>query len=581
MSTDILNLITILYAIITLLFIVVTIILTIKHIKKGYDDTLINLERNKNLIISGSILSELNKVESLINNKDLEDKYNYWKSIFKSIKDVDVPHITDELIEAEEDIKGKNFKEVNNTLATIEYEIYIAKAKSQELLDNIREITLSEERNREIVTKLKTDYRGVYLKYNNSNKNDYNLIQKTLELQFENVDKLFSAFEIAMDNNVYTEVGKIVKALDDTIGNLKIVIDEAPSIILMGQKMIPNKIEDIKRIADKMSDDGYNLDYLKIDYNINEAEKKVADIFDRLKVLNLEDSIFELRTILDYFDKLYADFEKEKISKKMFDDYIRSVILKCKKLTKIISGLEGKISDIKYSYDLTDDDVKIISELSKEVDDCENDYNVTMNNFRSKSCAYSKLSKDMERTSVRLVKAEEKLDYTLRSLGSLKEDEIRAKEQLDEIKNIMKQTKEHMYSFKLPVIPKSFYTEYSEAEDAIREMVIELDKKPISIKVLNTRVDTARDLVLKVYNTSLDLVKRASMAENAIVYGNRYRAINKEINYGLIRAEREFFKGNFNESLAEAIKSINVVEPGIRERLLEAYKNEYIVEDVK
>ena len=71
------------------------------------------------------------------------------------------------------------------------------------------------------------------------------MVENPLELQFENVDKLFSAFELAMDQNAYTEVGKIVKAVDDTIGNLKVVIEEAPSIILMGQNLIPKKIEDI------------------------------------------------------------------------------------------------------------------------------------------------------------------------------------------------------------------------------------------------------------------------------------------------------------------------------------------------
>ena len=33
---------------------------------------------------------------------------------------------------------------------------------------------------------------------------------------------------------------------------------------------------------------------------------------DRLKVLNLEDSLFELKVLLDYFDSLFNDFEKEK-----------------------------------------------------------------------------------------------------------------------------------------------------------------------------------------------------------------------------------------------------------------------------
>ena len=380
---------------------------------------------------------------------------------------------------------------------------------------------------------------------------------------------------MAMENNVYSEVGKIVKALDDSIGNLKVVIEEAPSIILMGKDLIPNRIKEVNKIYEKMQSEGYNLEYLNIEYNINESEKKVADVFDRLNVLNLEDSIFELRTIMDYFDSLYGDFDKEKIAKKLFDDYFRTVIIKCKKLKKIVNNLSNKIDDIKYSYDLTDDDVKIIVELKKEILECEHDYDEVVKVYREKHTAYSKLSKEMELINHRLLKCEDKLNYTLRSLGSLKEDEIRAREQLNEIKAIVKQARSHMNSYKLPVVPKNYYVELDEANEAIQNMIIELEKQPISIKTLNTRVDTARDLVLKVYNTSLEIVKTASMAENAIVYGNRYRTVNASIDSGLTKAEREFFKGNFKSSLEYAINSINVVEPGIYNRLLEAYKSQF------
>lgn len=574
MSGDFSTLLTIAYAIITVGVVISVILIIIRNIKNQFNNTLDNLERNKNLIISGSILSELNKVESLINNKELESKFNYWKSIFKELKDKDVIHISDELIEAEEKVNKKKYKEANEYLANVEFDIYIAKSKASKLLEDIQEITLSEKKNREIVTKLKSEYRNIFLHYNNgNNKDDYALIEVPLELQFENVDKLFSAFELAMENNVYSEVGKIVKALDDTIGNLKIVIEEAPSIILMGKNLIPTKIDEVSKINEKMKSEGYNLDYLKIEYNISESEKKIADIFDRLNVLNLEDSIFELKTIMDYFDRLYADFDKERVAKKMFDEYIRSVLIKCKKLKKIVNNLSNKIDDIKYSYDLTDDDVHIISEIKSEITECETAYDLLVNKYREKNTAYSRLTKEMENINAKLLKSEDKLDYTLRSLGSLKEDEIRAREQLDEIKVILKQTKSHINSYKLPVVPKNYYVELDEANEAIRNMILELEEKPISIKTLNTRVDTARDLVLKVYNTSLEIVKTASMAENAIVYGNRYR-FNNNINNGLTKAEKEFFKGNFKSALEYAINSINVVEPGIYNRLIDAYKKE-------
>jgi len=467
--------------------------------------------------------------------------------------------------------KTKNYKLIEEKLAHIELDIYYIKSKAQFLLSEIKEITLSEEKNREIVTKLKTTYRNVFVKYNN-HKDDYEMVSSPIELQFETVDKLFASFEAAMDNNKYSEVGKIVKALDDIIGNLSIVIDETPSIILMGKNIIPKRIVEVKDIYDKMIGDGYNLEFLNIDYNIEESEKKIADIFDRLNVLNLEDSIFELKTIMDYFDGLFNDFEKEKVSKKMFLEYIRVLGIKSKKISSVISSVAKKIDEIKYSYDLSDDEVLIIDELNLESKAIQSDYEVIVENYRNKSFAFSKLNKEMEHLNVRISKTEDKLNYTLKSLGSLKEDELRAREQLEEIKEILNTAKKKIKSFKLPVIPKHYFIELEEAHEAIREMIKELEAQPISIKTLNTRVDTARDLVLKLYNTTNETVKTAWMAENAIVYGNRYRADNKDIDSSLEKAEVAFMKGNFKLSLETSINAINIVEPGIHKRLLSAYE---------
>ena len=179
----------------------------------------------------------------------------------------------------------------------------------------------------------------------------------------------------------------------------------------------------------------------------------------------------------------------------------------------------------------------------------------------------------MELLNVKVLKTEEKLDVALRTLGSLKEDELRAREQLDEMKGILNQAKMQMKSFKLPVIPDHYFVELAEATEAIANMVTELEKTPISIKVLNTRVDTARDLVLKLYNTTKETIKTAKMAETAIVYGNRYRPINQEVEIGLMKAEKAFYRGNFKVSLESAIHAINVIEPGIYKKLMDEYQN--------
>ena len=559
------------YYVISIVIIVIVLNLINKKEKKKYQDEITTLERDKNLIISSSILSELNKVEALVNNDKLQESYEEWQKRFKEIKDVEVPKITDTLIEIEDCFNEKDYKALNEKIAKAELEIFYVKTRANFLLDEIKEITLSEERNRETITKLKAKYREIVTKYN-KNKNDYKDVCAPLELQFENVDKLFIAFENAMEANSYEEVGKIVKGIDDLIGNLGIVIEEAPGIILMGKNLIPNKMKDIKSISLRMTQEGFNLDYLNLDYNIAEAEKKISDIFARLNVLNVEDSVFDLKTMLDYFDSIYNDFDKEKYAKKVFMDCIRTVLVRANRVEKINNGLYRKLDVIKYSYDLTDEDVKIIQVIKEEVIAIKKDYNELVDAHRNKSFAYTRLGKEMEGLSVRLAKTEEKLELALRSLGSLEEDEKRAREQLDEIKDLLKKASQIIVSYKLPIVPNYYYVQLSEANVAIKEIIKELNKKPISIKTLNIRVDTARDLVLKLYNTSNEIVKTAAMSEMAIVYGNRYRPVNKNLDIDLTRAEELFFKGEFKRSLETTIKAIETVEPGVHERLLESAK---------
>ena len=376
---------------------------------------------------------------------------------------------------------------------------------------------------------------------------------------------------MAMDQNAYTEVGKIVKAISNSVGNLKEVIEEAPVIIMLGKTAIPKKIEDIKLIADKLTKEGYNIEYLNIEHNVKETDKKIQDIFQRLNVLNIEDSVFELKTMLDYYDSLYFDFDKERTSRKLFEGYIRSILLKVTKLEKINNDIYRRLDDIKYSYDLEDSEVQVIENIKDELIDIRSSYDRVISMHRNHTFAYSRLNKEMEIINSKLTKTEEKLEIALKTLSSLKDDELRAKDQLDEIKDILVQAKKKSKTYKLPVIPKNYFVELNEASMAINEMVKELEKRPISIKTLNLRVDTARDLVLKVYNTINETIKTAKMAEQAIVYGNRYRPVNKEVDFGLAKAESLFLKGNFKNSLEQAIMSINIIEPGIHEKLMNEY----------
>ena len=184
-------------------------------------------------------------------------------------------------------------------IAKLEMEIYKVRTSSEFLLNEIKEITDSEEKNRAIIIKLKAKYRTLFQKYNET-KAEFGEIAKSVDLQFENISKKFENFEQAMDNKDYMEVTNIIKSIDDMLKHMQIVIDEVPAIVIMAKNILPNKIKEVEKTYDEMKKKGYPLDYLNVEYNIEEANKKIVDVMDRTRVLNLEDSLFELKILMEY-----------------------------------------------------------------------------------------------------------------------------------------------------------------------------------------------------------------------------------------------------------------------------------------
>ncbi len=553
---------------------IVIVIVALHFIRRGianrYRRRVQELEVAKNMVASTPVSLELSKVEPIIKNDKMEEKYNDWQDRFDELREKKLAQIDDMLIDLDIYIDKKDYKNCIYRLAKTEMEIYKARESADYLLDEIKEITLSEEKYRAIVIKLKTKYRELNKEFQD-HKQMYDEMQEAISLQLENIERRFLDFEKVMEKNEYNEVVHIVKALDTMIEHMGIVIKEVPDLLLMAKQVIPNRMKEVRELNDDMLKQEYPLDYLNIDYNLEESQKNIDHILDKVRVLNLEDCMFELKTMLEYYDSLFVDFEKERLSRKVYEEMEADFSKKLEKTNKVVQEVYNQLDDIKSMYDLNDQDVETIHEVNKTLVVINDDYKKMLAKVEAKSSPYSMLHKEVEELTVRLKEMEEDLDQALKSLGNMYDDEIRAREQLEEIESFLKQSKDKMRSYKLPIITNNYFVQLSEANEAIEEVIKELERKPIVIKTLNTRVDTARDLVLKLYNTTNEMIKTAQLAEMAIVFGNRYRDVYNEVDSGLNEAETLFFKGEYKSALDVSIKAVSLVDENIYRKLLAVY----------
>lgn len=548
----------------------------IMHKRKKYKDLrekLDELERQRNLIVATPIMTELDKIKVIVKNDQLEDKYNEWTKRYDIIKNERYSEITDKLLDVDNLIESRNYKEARDKVVDLEMEIYKLRVSTDNLLDEIREVTMSEERNRAIVTKLKSRFRELERTLNN-NKAAYGDVVTNIELQFENIEKNFTDFEEVMEQNEYEEVVGLVKVLDEMIAHMGVVIEELPDLILLTDKILPARIKEVNDTYDKLNAKDYPLDYMKVPYNILQIEKKLNNIKTRIKILNLEDSMFELKTFLDYLDGLLNDFEIEKRAKKVFDETARSFKIKLEKVNKIVTDIYNQLDDIKNMYNLNSEDLNDLEAVNKDLYNANSEFNNIIGDLKNKKAPYSKLKDRISKLSSNFGTIEENLNICLKSLGSMHDDEMRAREQLEEITELLKKCRLKIRKNPLPIVSNNYFVELSEANDAIYEIIKELEKTPITIKTLNIRVDTARDLSLKLYSTTNEMIKTAKLSEMTIIYGNRYKPVDKDIEQGLDIAGQLFFKGNYKKSLETAIAAINIIEPDIHKKMLSLYKDE-------
>ena len=558
-------LITISAFILAVILIIVTIVIIKRNQNKKYKKEIEELDIRKNNLIGVPVLSEITKVKELIKTDNLKNKLDDWDNTFTTIRDEKIPELTDLISEADFLIDRKDYKQAVKKITNIEIEINSLKKKTDHLLEEVKLITNSEERNRALITKLKIVYREDQNKFERSKK-EYGVIADYLEKEIDNIDDLFAKFEKAMDNNDYVSVEKKINLLDDKITKLGKLLEDIPTIVLMATVLVPNKIDEAITYYYRMKRDGYPLDYLNVEYNIKEIKNKIDNIMENLKKLELGESIIELKTFIEYFNELYNDFDKEKECKDLFRQNIKDFSYKIDNINKVVRDIYLQIDDIKYNYNLSDEDINKFSILNKNLEKINQDYKILVDQGKMKTFAYSKLVDELNGLSLKLSRLQDDLDFQLRSITSMKDDETRAREQLATIENLLKKAKYRLKDYKIPVIPSSYYIELTEAQDAIREIIKELDRKPIVIKILNIRVDTARDLVFKIYNKTNDMIKIASRSEKIIIYGNRYRSSYEEIDIALTKAEELFKRGKYKESLDLSMKSLSFIDKNVTEK---------------
>ena len=555
------SLISVLISIAILLVFIVFLFFSKKRNDKKLKQKIIEeLDYNKNILDTYPIENELVKVETLIKNEKLEEQYKIWQERFKKIKDENVVNLNEIVLK----LDTQNVENFNELKEDAKRELYKAKFLLSKLLEEIEDVNMSEEKYRTLIIKLKTKYRELN-DYYEAHKKEYGELENVVEMQFENIEKRFQIFEEFMETNDYSEVIHIVKSIDLMLEHMQDVVKKLPDLVIVAHKIIPLKIEELTNIYEKMILDNYNLKELNVTTNLENALKSTNELVEKVKGLNFKDVEVEFEAIVEYLDDLFKVFETEQIARK---EYSKLKILFEKKLiktNKIVSSVYKELDSIRSMYNLKAEEIDSLNVVKTRLMEVNDNYKKIITDLKSQETNFLTANKELIDVNSILIELSDDLDKLLKSLGNMYEDEQRAREQLNEIEKLLRDSKGILNKYNFPSVNKELFIEIKEANEAVYEVIKELKEKPIKINTLNTRVDTARDLALKVYTHVNDMLKKMEVIEELIVFANKYRSESEIISDNLNKASNFFFQGNYNKSLDVLEKALINKIPNIEE----------------
>lgn len=524
----------------------------------------------------------------------LELRYAEFKSIplsFKLNKAIALSKVNENIAElvgelqVEFDAVQEQLKEFSVTLAEIDDYIYSRKSRKaqvsiQELNPLIEEIARmlkildgrldqvleQENTQRNNINTLKTTFRNMKREYADT-RNNYRQSCDYIDGLITRIENMFTIFEEWMYASEFNKASEKYNEIKNELDTLQVLLIQIPSLYEKISVILPMKMEETKLSAQSALQRGVYLAHLDIDKNMESLQGIVNDCLMKLSECHLESISSVSKECEAILDTLQQNIVKEETS-------FENVFNKSTYLFKLMKELNVSAQTIKETYDRVyerfgfenlksdliklNEDLDILNAMRVKIEHVLNDKNIP----------YSTIVLSFDEIEENTLKIDQLVKMIKVKLDNATSDEERAKKQLIKLQLIVNEMRTNMVKHKLPSIDVKFEEDVRNANIYIIDIKEILSVSPLDVSKLNVKLEEAIDYIYTLYNSVNNLVSMASMVENAIVYGNKFRSSNSEIDSELTRAELCFSNGQYTRALKIAISAIEKLKPGAYARIV-------------
>ena len=473
------------------------------------------------------------------------EKYNTYSKKFKEVYENDDKFAESMIKQLNALVASNQYKNIKMVIADARKAIAIFENSVNQLDAELYEIIKPEEEARQAILKLKENYRRVKQIFF-SNSNDLELVANSFNRVFEKLDTSFVDFEQHIESAEYDEANELLPTISKVISALEKALSVLPNLCIMVQSVIPEKIEQLSSEYSQVEKKGVPLFNISFRHKVEDWNKTLDALKKQLvelktsgvneRVAQIEEEIEETRRALN------VEVDDKSIFEESADKLYRKAITLEKEFLKVCSLLP----EIEKIYIITDDQKAHIEELKNSMNRMGTSKR-TLDNFIHSGTKqpYSILRKKLDDLQTDYNVAEKGLTEFKTYIDSLKTSSEEAYSMVFIYYYRLKKCEAILRDIGIPSFAERFQTALEECYLLLNEIDKTLKVQPIDVTLVNEKVETLKNTANTLFDEIETKYREEQLSESAIVYANRDRNHQADVNQQLSVLEDLFFDGQF------------------------------------
>lgn len=511
--------------------------------------------------------TQLSRVKGLKLSGEVEARFEKWKEDWEKVLITSLPQTEERLLDIEDLLYSFRFVKAKRLIKDTEQKFVQIENTLDQILEELDELTESEEQNRTNIVKLYEQYQEVR-KQLQDHMISLGISYAVWDEKLKKAVSWFDEFNQAQENGDYLTANDYVEAIESVFAQVKEAIEVVPNYVKEIEEKIPQKIKEAEQAIQEMTAKDYNLEHTKVEEELTSIKSRQKDAIMLLQQGQLDQLKNWVQTQNEILNQLFDQLEKEVESRKAMISTLEKIPDIVEELENKFIALEKDVNETKHTYAWDDEwedlyetilqQMKAFIGLVEKIESLEGEKENDL---------------DLRKHVHQLIETKDQLEINLKQLeeilNQVRQEETKAKEINEGLKQKLAKVNFDLRKSNLPGIPQHLKTGMKMADEAMSTLNELLEHSPIEVGKLEHHLQEAKAQVESVSQIASSVIKDAVYAEECIQFANRYRRKHPDIISFLDNAEHAFRSFQYKESVELVIKALDRADKKWREKLEE------------